>query len=566
MQGHGSARNGNWAVFWLLLAVQLFLLVSVSCQTSGAWDEWRHLPSGLYSNQYGDMGPYCVNPPLTRRIATVPVILMGGGFDRFEPVGGLNFRSEAALSTIYARQEGSSLFRWLTIARLTVIPFSLMGSYLIYLIAIRLYGSTAAVCATTLWVFSPLVIAFGACITPDVSCAVLVLFATWRFYIWLAIGRRSHAVWFGAAFALALLSKSTALLLIPLFTFMVLVYGVANNAKWNWKSRAADFILAAGVCWIGVHACYEFQGVMRPLGEFEFVSQTLSGRSAETVGAGNRFRGTLLGHVPVPLPADYMIGIDLQKLDFEGKYKSYLMGTRASKGWWYYYLVALFLKEPIALWILIGFATVGLLGKWRMFRLSKIKLQRELILYSPGLLVMIFVSSQTGFNHHLRYVLPFYPILFLGVGKLVSNFSGLKLWLTTILVCWYAWSSLSILPHSHAFFTEVIGGHKEGWRYLGHSNLDWGQDLYTIQEWTGRNSNKSPVFVLYDTPLPFEILGVAGLDGRPAAQGRELKAGYWVVSSQWKLLHSNPYFREHEPTVVLSPVTSVYRIERDETN
>jgi len=391
-----------------------------------------------------------------------------------------------------------------------------------------------------------------------------MLLTAWRFYIWLVLGRRSQAIWFGVAFSLALLSKSTALLLIPLFTVMFTIYGIVNQTKWNWKARLIDYFLAGVVCLLLIHVCYEFQGVGRPLGDFNFVSQTLTGRQG-ALDVGNRFEGTLLGSVPSLLPADYVIGIDLQKLDFEEKFDSYLMGTWAGKGWWYYYIVALFLKEPLALWILVAFAVVRFHQR-SGFGQSRTKLQREIILYAPGLLVFVFVSSQTGFNHHLRYVLPIFPCLYLVVVKLVAKFSWHELLIALCLTGWYICSSISIFPHSHAFFSEIVGGHKEGWRYLSHSNLDWGQDLYTIQDWTRNNSDKSPVFILYNTPLPFECWGVVGVDGQSFLEDEELKEGYWVVGSQWKLLHPNPYFRENEPTVVLSPVTSVYKIDGNGTN
>lgn len=40
--------------------------------------------------------------------------------------------------------------------------------------------------------------------------------------------------------------------------------------------------------------------------------------------------------------------------------------------------------------------------------------------------------------------------------------------------------SVLILPRSYAFFTEAVGGTNVGWRSLGDGNLDWGQDIPTL--------------------------------------------------------------------------------------
>src|SRR5207245_2929701 len=78
---------------------------------------------------------------------------------------------------------------------------------------------------------------------------------------------------------------------------------------------------------------YGFEGVGRPLGGFEFVSRTLTrdvppGMPRPQVGDRlydallqhrvNRFRDTLLGRVPVPLPEHYLLGFDDQKMEAEG--------------------------------------------------------------------------------------------------------------------------------------------------------------------------------------------------------------------------------------------------------
>src|SRR5262249_49117896 len=98
---------------------------------------------------------------------------------------------------------------------------------------------------------------------------------------------------------------------------------------------------------------YGFQDSFRPLGEFSFQSRILAGGPprdpAQAPGGvqGNRFRSSWLGRVPVPLPAQYVLGVDEQRVDFESLFPSYLRGEWKRGGWWYYYIYGLAIKEPI---------------------------------------------------------------------------------------------------------------------------------------------------------------------------------------------------------------------------
>src|SRR5690348_15903626 len=106
---------------------------------------------------------------------------------------------------------------------------------------------------------------------------------------------------------------------------------------------------------------YMFEGTGTRLGEFRFVSDALrSPPGVEPVdsGWGNRFAKTWLGGLPIPLPRNYVLGIDEQRRDLEHYgLPSYLHGEFSMKGWWYYYLYALAIKVPLGTWTIIGLAT-----------------------------------------------------------------------------------------------------------------------------------------------------------------------------------------------------------------
>ncbi len=558
-------RGGRWSLA-ALLAVQTLLLLLISWRTGPGWDEWGHLPSGLFHWQYGDFQPYCVNPPLIRMIASLPVLLAGGDVE-YEPLPEIQgLRVEGFLALNYIQTYGPQTFTWISIARSVLIPISLLGTYLIAVVGTRLYGFRSGLAAATLWCFSPTVLTFGASIAPDVSAAVFGLLAAWRFYIWLPLPSTSSSLFAGACLAVAMLSKATWVILPPLLIVVGLIYARRAGRRWRWHPRMVQVGLITISSWVLVHACYDFRGTLRELGSFEFVSDTLTGREATEASApatGNRFRGTPLAYLRAPLPADYVRGLDIQKHDFEGANTSYLFGVRRDRGWWYYYLVGILLKEPIAIWIVMATAWGG--AAWgSTLRQRRTKRTCQFVIIAPGIAVLILVSSQTGFNHHLRYVLPFLPCMYLLAARPVAKLRPNVRSVCVAALSWYAISGISAVPRTYAFFTEAIGGVDEGWRYLDNSNLDWGQDLLTIKEWVERNPEKRPVYLVYSVSmLDFKKLGIDAMAGDQwVTPNGPTRPGWWVVCAQPMAFPNNRWFREHPPAIQLSVTTGIYQIEK----
>jgi hypothetical protein len=105
----------------------------------------------------------------------------------------------------------------------------------------------------------------------------------------------------------------------------------------GWKQFAA--ILFIGLYTLNMG--YAFEGTFRPLKNYKFISHTLTRTQLQeghhTPKIGNRFEKSWLGSVPVPLPAEFVQGIDTQKLDFERGIESYLRGEFSQHGWRHYY-------------------------------------------------------------------------------------------------------------------------------------------------------------------------------------------------------------------------------------
>jgi hypothetical protein len=159
-------------------------------------------------------------------------------------------------------------------------------------------------------------------------------------------------------------------------------------------------------------------------------------------------------------------------------HSAFFLGQHSREGWWYYFPTAFLIKTPIGTLALVFAAFAA----WRLGR--SMRPRESVFLLAP--VVLLFAGlAFLRVNIGLRYALLAYPLLFVATSRLVTigmrspRLTALALGL---LVGLTALSTLAVAPHQLAYFNEIVGGPAEGYRYLGDSNLDWGQDLGTVKE------------------------------------------------------------------------------------
>jgi 4-amino-4-deoxy-L-arabinose transferase-like glycosyltransferase len=526
----------------LLLAAHAGLLAWGAARHSPSIDEVGHLGAGLGHWKLGRFDLYCVNPPLVRMTAALPVLACRPSFDWPGQPEDFKNRAEFSVGAALITENGERSFWFFTVARWAVIPFSLLGGYVCWRWACELFGAPAGLLALTLWCFCPVVLGHAQMITPDTGAAALGVTAHYLFWRWLKSPGWGCALLAGAGLGLAELTKSTWVFLFVLWPVLWMF--------WRWPQPDVDgrtllrqvgqlaAILMAGLFLL--NAGYGFSGTLRRLNTYTFRSAALSGRSNPGPPVTNRFGNTLLGEVPVPLPKAYVLGVDLQKKDFEEGYLSYLRGEWRHGGWWYYYLYGLGVKVPLGTWLLALLA-VGLALARPDCRAAR---RDELFLLVPFVAILTLVSSQTGFNHHLRYVLPAFPFAFILVSRVGRLAVAGAAWLRVTAGAALAWSvaaSLAVYPHNLSYFNELAGGPANGGKHMLDSNLDWGQDLLFLRDWLREHPEAQPLGLVYFGAFDPRAAGieftlpppgpVQGLDTRtPEAVELGPQPGWYAVS------------------------------------
>ncbi len=559
----GSSRERVHARSWRLIACLLLvhsgLLAYSAYVHSPTLNEPAHLAAGVHHWRFGGFGLYRVNPPLVRMVASVPVLAAGVKADWRGLPRRPGERADFLVGSDLVAANGERSCFLFMIARWACIPFAWIGGIVCYLWARDLYGERAGLMATALWCFSPNILAHGALITPDMPATALFVAACYSFWRWLRRPAWEQVILAGIVLGVAQLTKTTLVVLyafMPLFWIFCRLVNRAKMCPHLWLREGAMLAACLAISISVINLGYGLEGSFTRLGELPFVSRLFTGGEPGVVG--NRFAGTSLGNLPVPLPGDYVRGIDVQRRDFERLGRpSYLGGEFKDTGWWYYYLYALAVKVPLGLWGLLLMASVFRLTR-HSGAMRTCPLGDELALLLPAALILATVSSQVGFSEHLRYALPAAPLVFVWLSQ-IASVRGVPLssvgavtadaaWLFrhTVLVgsllVWALGSSLWVFPHSISYFNELAGGPVGGHAHLLGSNADWGQDIRYLKWWLDEHPEVDSLRLAYCGHCDPRDLGLTFSAPRLAEKNGilNLQPGWYAISVNF--LRGYPWF------------------------
>jgi hypothetical protein len=451
--------------------------------------------------------------------------------------------------------------RYLVIARLMLVPFAVVGGIYCWRWSTSAYGPAAGWAAWTMWIFSPNLLAWSATICPDIAATSFGVASCYHFRRWIGSSQLGQALAATIAGALAILAKSTWIFLPPL---LLLVWLIAPpNGR---RSTSFGCLACMGLCLVMiVNLGYGYSTSGQRLGQFCFRSRLLVG--SVRCAFGNRFTETCLADLPVPVPADFLLGMDLQRSDFERGKWSYLAGRWRWGSWPHYYVCAALLKVPL------GFLTViaisGTVRLWQLaarLRLSGSPRRKyldhdDLMLLMPAIGMGIAISSQTGFGHHSRYALPCLPLLFIfGSACFRASASRLRQHIAwAALMCGVA-TSLMAWPLSHSYF-NALGHLAFAHPPLLDSNLDWGEDIFLAARWLQDRPHARPAFYAVVTD---DLVRYMPIDWRTART--PLEPGWYIVSRQ-RILDPRDRFtflQAHRPVARLGASLCVYRLTDDD--
>ncbi len=575
----------TWAGVLALLAIHSLLLGWLAAVYSPTYDEPGHLAAGYRIWTAGSVDLYIVNPPLVKTVAAWPLLFFQPKTDWARVIDSPGYRPEFSTGRVFLAENPDTWYWMMTTARWACIPLSLIGAVVAFQWAREVFGATSGWIALVLWTFDPNLLGNGCLLAPDVGGSAMGLVAGYLFWKWLEWASWERA---GLGLGLALLSKATLLVFGPLWVVLWVLSPFAppvlspfaprkdilsrSERRHSWGGEGLQLMFALLLSCYVLNLGYGFKGTGTRLKDFEFVSYALGGERRAGQVSSNKFRETQLGELPIPVPREFVLGLDMQKKDFEFGRWTFLAGRWKWGGWWYFYLAAIAIKSPLGYGVLL-LAALGVV--WR----GEPTLRRPVLaIVLPIMAIIGFVSREQGFTTFVRYVLPALPfalVLLAGVGRWVDQGSKLARYGVGVTLAWIVSTSVWCLPFSFSYFNELIGGPGRGHEYLFDSNLDWGQDLYFVRDWVERHPEARPLTLSWNDIFDPELAGL-NLPLTPNPPNREGgQVGPHPDSSfeGWHIvcvnnLHSADqryaYLRELEPVDRIGYSVMVYHLDEEQ--
>lgn len=530
-----------------MLTGQWVLAVDSLQRENPTIDEVIHLPAGVSYWERGTFRLYPHNPPLIKLIAAWPVVRAQPNTEALYRMTSWNLASpdKARFGHEFMFFNAARFLDQMTAARLMMPPWAVLGGVVVLVWSTSLFGRLGGLLSLGVWTFCPNILAHARLVTTDVGATALGAAATWLFVMLARHGRWRFAAAAGLGLGLAMLAKFSMLLLFALWPLIWLAFEVARRHQPGRARRLARAASQAGlilsVCLVTINLGYLCEQTGQPLGSFEFTSALLTRPASPTFQPGNdlldtvrrnrvnRFRGSVLESVPVPLPRYFVQGFDDQKFEAEGVparwfnptakegevtgYPVFLNGELRGSGWRTYYLYCLLYKVPestLLLWL--GAGVVALVS-----RRGRSAWPEELALGLVPATVFLAMTFATDINIGLRYVLPMFPYLCISAGRLAPwalglgrRTRGVAVGVIVLAVLSTAASALLAHPHYLAYFNQIAGGPRRGAEHLIDSNLDWGQDLLNLQDWLRDNAPGERVGLAYFGQIHPNLLASRG--------------------------------------------------------
>jgi len=135
----------------------------------------------------------------------------------------------------------------LNAARLSLLPMGIGLGWVVFAWARRLYGSWGGILAMTLYSFDPGVIAHARLITPDLTLSLFSVLTAWRLWRLAAEPGARNRLLAGLCAGGMLLSKYTALLLLPILLVTDVTAQHVESVTPAFRAPSVNFRYCSGV-------------------------------------------------------------------------------------------------------------------------------------------------------------------------------------------------------------------------------------------------------------------------------------------------------------------------------
>jgi hypothetical protein len=416
------------------------------------------------------------HPPLVKLIAASLIWPLHPSF----PWNILHDANQWDLAGKFFYDIGNNPDLMLFLGRLPTMVYSLLLGWLIFCWARKISGIKAGLFALLLFAFDSNILAHSRYITTDTAIS-LGFFATLYYFCQYAEKPKTKTLFILLlVFALAQITKFSALILWPIIIIASIFLKITIKQKFN-------LLLGLILSTFWIIFIFYFGGIEQY-------------------------------HAGLSSLADH---------ERSGHY-TYLLGAYYDYFRWYF-PIAFLVKTPLTTLLLLLISGILFIVRnahirsWRFFSLDQC-----LIIIFPILYFIISVINKI--NIGIRHLLPMYPFIFLFIAIVLFN-PQFKLKIIKIisifLLLFFMVESLLTYPNYLGYFSSIIGGTNQGYKYILDSNLDWGQDLKKLKKYLADNNITEPIFLAYWGKASPDYYQIEYLPLLP-----DIKKGYIAISIQ----------------------------------
>lgn len=597
--------------FWVVALLLLFALLAVRAAwvKSETYDEPMYILSAYSYVETGDLSFNREHPPFAKYLMGLPLLFLDLELPQ-------DYQSRPGIQmAFYAHQpSGVHAHTILFLARLPGVLLGIILGLYVFRWARLAFGPFAALAALALYALNPNILAHAVVASNDFALTVFCFATVYHLWRWLTTDARASLAWCAITLGLAVGSKLTALMLLPVMGLVVLVTAIRRKRIALVGQAVLAGFAALGVLWL------LYLGEARSLSEaHEHPRFTRRGAQEEIfkVQAIETALEAAFGtETPIPL-LSFIKGIDMQ-LDHAGEgHHNYYRGEVHMKSVPEFYVVSWLIKNPeaLTLLLLLGFISLprtrrGMLHEsclyafplltLLVFSRSNVQLGFKYILVvvpfvcvaasrafamdergKPALvptreardgaiavaalsLFMWFWTGDVGaprWVHWLPLILPALYIVWAWWAKPVTVSATRTLVVPLVmLVVWSSGAALARQPHNLMYFNEWVGGPEHGhrWSVIGD---DWGQDTVGLGLWMNQQGLDHIYYDYYGEADP-EVWGVR-FSPTFGAQRTFTPIEGWVavhVTLLERLPENYAWLTDREPDHVIGHTIFVYNL------
>jgi len=475
----------------IISAILLLLIIPTitlydAYESSNINDELYYITNGYAILKEGNFN-LLIMPGLVSEIAALPLLFINPTIPSYIE----NKKVNPFSRELFYQTQGNDAQQMLFWSRTMMILVSMIFGFFVFKWAYELYGVRSGFLALLLYVFSVQILGVSNRVLLDLTLSLFIFLSIYWFWRFSENPTKKNAIITGVMFGLALASKSSSILIVPIF-LIITFFTMKNNKEITMKVMSISFLIIALTGAVVLFATYGFNIEPLTVGEREtlWLDNTIDSVPLKTflISAID-----IVGVIPIPF-TQYIKSLGFQLIHSgTGHGTFFLMGEYSTTGWWNFYTTTLFFKLQIPLLILL-FASL----------ITYQKDKNTPYLAVPILFYLIYFSFFVKINLGIHYIFPILAFLFVFASRIASiTFPNKKIiWVgLSILIIWYAVSAILIAPFFNSYFNEFAGGPNNGHNIM--VDFDCGQHLPRLKQYMDKNHIKEVKGVYTGTADPY---------------------------------------------------------------